>query len=152
MFDDTMKIFVACAELSVRKDIHSAWLQFSEGSKGSDTFKTPSPLRATFAFTHPCFEMFLNDPTAPIQASFTATPSPSTTPSPPPPLHKNFDHTQSPTIDFFSVIDVWGVGFRVHYIKLSSYQLFCLFLCIKMHLSIWDKVTYWMHIILHQKL
>ena len=66
------------------------------GGRGGDTFKIPSPLRTNFAFTHPCFKMFLerslNDPPPPhFKQSFTATipPTPSITPSPP----KNFDHT-----------------------------------------------------------
>ena len=29
------------------------------GGKGGDTFKAPSSLQTTFAFTHPCFKMFL---------------------------------------------------------------------------------------------
>ena len=32
------------------------WLKFSRaGGKGGDTLKTPSPLRTTFAFSHPLF-------------------------------------------------------------------------------------------------
>ena len=57
---------------------------------GGDTFKTPSPLRTTFALPAPCFKMFLerflNDPpppTIPLQASFTATPLPIHHPFPP---------------------------------------------------------------------
>ena len=33
----------------------SVRLKFSGGGRGGDTFKTPSPLRTTFAFTHPLF-------------------------------------------------------------------------------------------------
>ena len=56
MFDDTMKTFVACAELSVRKHIHSVWLEFSGGrGQGWWHLQNPLPLRTTFAFTHPLF-------------------------------------------------------------------------------------------------
>ena len=65
------------------------------GGRGGHTFK-PLSIRKTFAFTHPCFKMFLerslNDPqprTIPLQASFTATPSPHPPLLPP----KNLDHT-----------------------------------------------------------
>ena len=54
--------------------------------------KPPPPYEQILPLPNPCFKMFLErslTPTTPIQLSFTATPSPSTTPSPP----KNFDHT-----------------------------------------------------------
>ena len=51
----------------LRKYLLCVWLKFSGGGRGGDTFKPPSPVRTTFAFTHPCFKMFLerslNDPT-----------------------------------------------------------------------------------------
>ena len=61
--------------------------------------KSPPPYEQLLPLPNPCFKTFmersLNDPpppTTPLQASFTATPSPSTTPSPP----KNFDRTHKP--------------------------------------------------------
>ena len=35
---------------------------FWGGGRGCDTFRIPSLLRTTFAFTQPCFKMFLEDP------------------------------------------------------------------------------------------
>ena len=82
MFDDSMKIFVACAQLVVRKDIHSVSLKFY-GVRCGDPFKTPPPFEEILPLPIPCFEMFLerslNDPLIPLEAFFTATPSPSTT-------------------------------------------------------------------------
>ena len=57
-------------------------IKISRGGRGRDTFETPPPLRTTFAFTHPCFKMFL--------VFHCYLHSPSTTPSPP---IKNVDHT-----------------------------------------------------------
>ena len=34
-------------------------IKIFRGGRGGDTFKLPSPLRTTFAFTSPCFKMFL---------------------------------------------------------------------------------------------
>ena len=67
---------------------------FWGGAGGGDTFKTPSPPTNNFCiYPPPVLRCFWKDPlmtpTTPLQASFTATPSPSTTPCPP----KNFDHT-----------------------------------------------------------
>ena len=117
------------------------------GGRGGDTFKTPSPspYEQLLPLPTPCFEMFLerslNDPPPPpppLEASFTATPSPSTTPSITPSIKILIIHNHSPLI--FSVVDVcvcvWGGGVRVNNIKLSSCLLFCLFLCVNMHLSI----------------
>ena len=119
------------------------------GGRGGDTFKTPSPLRTIFClYPPPVLRCFWRDPlmtpsTTPLEASFTATPSPSTTPS----IKILIIQNHSPLI--FSVIDVFlffwgggGGGVRVHNIKLSSCLLFCLFLCINMRLSISDKATY----------
>ena len=66
-------------------------------SEDGDTFKTPSPRSNFCLYPPPVLRCFWKDPlmtptpTTPLQASFTATPSPSTTPS----AHKNFDHTPS---------------------------------------------------------
>ena len=66
-------------------------IKIFQGGRGGDTFKTPSPLRITFAFTHPCFKMFLerslNDPPPPHFKHLSLLPA---HPIPP----KNFDHTQ----------------------------------------------------------
>ena len=76
----------------------SCWLKVSGGGggRGGDTFKTSSPYEQLLPLPTPYFKMFLerslNDPpplTTPLQASFTATPSPSITPSP----LKNVNHT-----------------------------------------------------------
>ena len=73
---------------------------FRGGSRGGDTFKTPSPppYEQLLPLPTPFFEMFLerslNDPPPPHFKHLSLLPlTPSTTPSPPP---KNFDHT--PTI------------------------------------------------------
>ena len=60
------------------------------GGAGVVTPSKPSPsYEQILPLPTPCFKMFLerslNDPTTPLQASLTATPSP--------PPHKNFDHT-----------------------------------------------------------
>ena len=64
------------------------------GGRGGDTFDTPSPLRTTFAFTHPCFKMFLerslNDPHHPTSSIFHCYPLPIHHPFS---IHKNVDHT-----------------------------------------------------------
>ena len=71
----------------VKYDCDSVRLNFL-GGMGGDTFRTPTPLPTTFAFTHPFLRCFWKDPlmtptpTTPLQASFTATPSQSTIPSP----------------------------------------------------------------------
>ena len=68
-------------------------IKIFQAGRSGDTLKTPSPYEQLLPLPTPCFKMFLerslNDPTTPLQATFTATPSPSTTLSPP----KNFDHT-----------------------------------------------------------
>ena len=68
------------------------------GSRCGDIFKTFSSQEQCLPLSTPYFKMFLerflNDPpnpTIPLQASVTATPSLSTTSAPPP--HKNFDRT-----------------------------------------------------------
>ena len=47
------------------------------GGRGGDTFKTPSPYEQVLPLPTPCFKMVLerslNDPTTPLQTSFTAT-------------------------------------------------------------------------------
>ena len=95
--------------------LESVWLKFSGGGKGGDTFKTPSPLRTTFAFTHPCFKMFsersLNDPPPPLPQlkHLSLLPfSPPTTP----PWPKNFNHTLKyhpapPGINSCGIVAVW---------------------------------------------
>ena len=55
--NDHAKI-VGAFHLSRRvSDENRAWcmIEIFRGSMGGDTFKTPSPLRTTFAFTHPLF-------------------------------------------------------------------------------------------------
>ena len=72
-------------------------IKIFRGGRGVDTFRTPSTLRTTFAFTHsPVFRCFWKDPlmtphhpTSSIVHCYP--PSLSTTPSP----LKNFDHTHS---------------------------------------------------------
>ena len=80
--------------------------------------KPPPPYEQLLPLPTPCFKMFLerslNDPpppTTPLQAPFTATPSPSTTPSPPP---KNFDRTHIYHVPF--------KGQLQRFYKLMSYQ------------------------------
>ena len=59
------------------------------GGRGGDTFKTPSPYKQLLPLSTPVLRCFWKDPlmtyhppTTPLQASFTATPSPSPTHSP----------------------------------------------------------------------
>ena len=128
--------FVACAELSVRKDIHSVWLKFSGGGgQGWWHLQNPLPLRTTFAFIHPLFWDVSGEipwwppSTTPLEASFTAAPSPSTTSS----IKILIIHNHSPLI--FNVIDVcvcvcvcvWGGG-GSESITLS-YRVVCYFVC-----------------------
>ena len=68
------------------------------GDRGGDTFKPPLPLRTIFAFTHPCFKMFLerslNDPPPPHFKHLSLPPPPHPPPLPSPPT-ENFNHTPS---------------------------------------------------------
>ena len=78
----------------------------SSGEQGGDTFKTPSPTNNFCLYPPPVLRCFWKDPlmtptpTTPLQASFTATPSPSTTPAP----HKNFDHAQE---SYHNFVRLW---------------------------------------------
>ena len=63
------------------------WLKFSWGARVVTPWKPPPPYKQLWPLPTPCFKMFLerslNDPpspTTPLQASITATPSPSITP------------------------------------------------------------------------
>ena len=58
-------------------------IKIFRGGRGGDTSKPPPPYEQLLPLPTPCFKMFLErSPTTPLQASFTATPSPSTIPSP----------------------------------------------------------------------
>ena len=69
------------------KALHSCMTKIFQGGRGDDTFKTPSPVNNFCLYPPPVLRCFWKDPlmtsTTPLQASFTATPSPSTTHSPP---------------------------------------------------------------------
>ena len=62
---------------------------FPGGGRGGDIFRPPPPYEQLLPLPTPVLRCFWKDPlmtpTTPLQASFTGTPSPYTTPSPPPP-------------------------------------------------------------------
>ena len=96
-------------------------IKIFRGGRGGDTFKTPPPCEQLLPLPIPCFKMFLerslNDPTTPLQASFTATPSPSTTPPPPP---KNFDHTLTISVLFFIISVLRCFVFFTGFLKINT--------------------------------
>ena len=73
-----MNIFVACAELSFRKDIHSVSLKFFEGAGVVTPSKPPPPMNNFCLYPPPVSRCFWRDPlmtpsTTPLEASFIAT-------------------------------------------------------------------------------
>ena len=90
------------------------WLKFS-GGQGWWYLQNPPPLRTTFAFTHPCFKMFLdrslNDLHHPTSSILHCYPPPHPPPLPPPLkiliIHKLLQHIKMQSLQ--SIL-LWWTG------------------------------------------